>query len=60
MKNEILNVFPEMSTERLNLRQIRQEDAESIYKILSKGVVITMTKEDCCFTNENKWFRYRG
>lgn len=31
MEDEIFSVFPEINTERLNLREIKQEDAESIY-----------------------------
>jgi len=34
------NVFPEISTERLHLREIKQEDAQSIYKLLSNPEVI--------------------
>jgi ribosomal-protein-alanine N-acetyltransferase len=33
-------MFPEISTERLHLRQIKQQDAESIYKLLSDPEVI--------------------
>lgn len=40
MEDEIFSVFPEMNTERLNLREIKQENAESIYKILSKPEVV--------------------
>jgi len=40
MGDEIFNVFPEINTERLNLRQIKQEDAENIYIILSNPEVI--------------------
>lgn len=61
MGDEIFNVFPEISTRRLNLREIKQEDAESIYKILSNREVI---KHDTfeLFTNIKqvedmiKWF----
>lgn len=61
MGDEIFNVFPEINTERLNLREIKQEDVESIYKILSNPEVI---KHDTfeLFTNINqakgliKWF----
>jgi ribosomal-protein-alanine N-acetyltransferase len=38
--DKIFSVFPEIITERLNLREIKQEDAESIYKILSNPEVI--------------------
>jgi len=34
MGDEIFNVVPEINTERLKLREITHEDAESIYKIL--------------------------
>ncbi|WP_017415868.1 GNAT family N-acetyltransferase [Clostridium tunisiense] len=40
MVDEIFSVFPEINTERLNLREIKQEDRESIYKILSDFEVI--------------------
>jgi ribosomal-protein-alanine N-acetyltransferase len=40
MWDEIFSVFPEINTERLNLREITHEDAESIYKILSNPEVI--------------------
>ncbi|SFB10407.1 GNAT family N-acetyltransferase [Clostridium frigidicarnis] len=61
MEDEIFNVFPEISTERLNLREIKKEDAESIYKLLSNPEVI---KHDTfeLFTNIKqaedilKWF----
>lgn len=61
MADDIFNVFPEINTERLNLREIKQEDAESIYKILSNPKVI---KNDTfeLFTNIKqaesliKWF----
>lgn len=61
MGDEIFNVFPKMSTERLNLRNIKLEDAESIYKLLSNPEVI---KHDTfeLFTNIKqaediiKWF----
>lgn len=53
MGNEIFNVFPQISTERLNLREIKQEDAESIYQLLSNPEVI---KHDTfeLFTTINK------
>lgn len=40
MVDEIFSVFPEINTEMLNLREIRQEDSESIYKLLSNLEVI--------------------
>ncbi len=40
MVDEVFSVFPEINTERLNLREIKQEDRESIYKILSDFEVI--------------------
>lgn len=40
MEDKIFCVFPEINTERLNLREIKQEHAESIYKILSKSEVV--------------------
>jgi len=40
MSDEIFSVFPEISTERLNLREIKHEDAKSIYKLLSDPEVI--------------------
>ncbi|MDF2505279.1 MAG: acetyltransferase, ribosomal protein N-acetylase [Clostridium sp.] len=40
MWDETFNIFPEINTGRLNLREIKQEDAESIYKILSNPEVI--------------------
>ena len=40
MIREIFSVFPELSTERLNLRKIKPEDAESIYLLLSDPEVI--------------------
>lgn len=40
MTDELFSVFPEISTERLNLREIKQEDAKSIYKLLSDPEVI--------------------
>jgi [ribosomal protein S5]-alanine N-acetyltransferase len=40
MGDEIFNIFPEINTERLNLREIKQDDAESIYKLLSNPEVI--------------------
>ncbi|WP_055668592.1 GNAT family N-acetyltransferase [Desnuesiella massiliensis] len=61
MGDEIFNVFPEIKTERLNLREIKQEDAESIYKILSNPEVIKYDTFDL-FTNIKqaediiKWF----
>lgn len=61
MVDKIFEVFPELSTERLKLRRITQEDAESIYKLLSDPEVI---KHDTfeLFTNIEqakniiKWF----
>jgi ribosomal-protein-alanine N-acetyltransferase len=59
--DEIFNVFPEINTERLNLREIKQEDAESIYKILSNPEVIKYDTFEL-FTNIKqaegliKWF----
>jgi [ribosomal protein S5]-alanine N-acetyltransferase len=61
MGDEIFNVFPEISTERLNLREIKHEDAEGVYKLLSNPEVI---KHDTfeLFTNIKqaediiKWF----
>lgn len=61
MGDEIFNIFPEINTERLNLREIKLEDAESIYKILSNPEVIKYDTFEL-FTNikqaENliKWF----
>lgn len=61
MEDEIFNVFPEISTERLNLREIKLQDAESIYKILSNPEVIKYDTFDL-FTNIKeaqgliKWF----
>ena len=40
MTSEVFSTFPEISTDRLHLREIKQEDAESIYKILSDPEVI--------------------
>ena len=40
MTGEVFSTFPEISTERLTLREIKQKDAESIYKILSDPEVI--------------------
>lgn len=40
MKKSIFSEFPEIITDRLILREINQEDAESIYKILSDPDVI--------------------
>lgn len=40
MLEEIYSVFPEIDTKRLNLREIRQGDVESIYKLLSDPEVI--------------------
>ena len=40
MGDEMFVVFPEIKTERLNLREINQDDAESIYKLLSNPEVI--------------------
>jgi len=40
MGDNIFNVFPEINTERLKLRKIKQEDTESIYKLLSNPEVI--------------------
>ncbi|MCM1991675.1 GNAT family N-acetyltransferase [Oceanirhabdus seepicola] len=39
MADEIFSVFPEIFTERLVLREIKQEDAESIYKLRSNPEV---------------------
>ncbi|MDD4297702.1 MAG: GNAT family protein [Ruminiclostridium sp.] len=61
MGDEIFTVFPEINTERLNLREIKQEDSESIYKILSNPEVIKFDTFDL-FTNIKqaegliKWF----
>lgn len=40
MVDKAFSMFPEINTERLNLRQIKQEDRESIYEILSNFEVI--------------------
>lgn len=40
MWDEIFSTFPKITTERLNLGEIKQEDAESIYKLLSNPEVI--------------------
>jgi len=40
MVDEIFSVFPEINTKMLKLREIRQEDSESIYKLLSNLEVI--------------------
>ena len=61
MEDETFNKFPEIKTERLNLREIKYEDAASIYKLLSNPEVI---KHDTfkLFTNIKqaedliKWF----
>lgn len=61
MENEMFNTFPVLSTERLYLREIKQEDVESIYKLLSDPEVIKYDSFEL-FTNlaqaENliKWF----
>jgi ribosomal-protein-alanine N-acetyltransferase len=61
MSDEIFNVFPEINTERLILREIKQEDAESIYRILSNPEVIKYDTFEL-FTNIKqaedliKWF----
>lgn len=40
MVDKIFSEFPEINTERLNLRAIKQEDKESIYEILSNFQVV--------------------
>lgn len=40
MIDKIFDVFPELSTERLHLRRITDDDAQSIYKLLSNPEVI--------------------
>lgn len=40
MEGKILEIFPELYTERLHLREIKQVDAKDIYKILSNPEVI--------------------
>lgn len=40
MSSEIFSSFPNIITERLLLREITEQDAESIYKLLSKPEVI--------------------
>lgn len=61
MGDEIFNTFPKIATERLNLGEIKQEDAESIYKLLSNPEVIKYDTFEL-FTNIKqaedmvKWF----
>ena len=61
MGNEIFDLFPEINTERLILREINQGDVESIYKILSNTEVIKHDSFEL-FTNIEqaedmiKWF----
>lgn len=40
MSSEIFSSFPNIITERLLLREITEQDAESIYKLLSNPEVI--------------------
>jgi len=59
--NKIFNVFPEINTKRLDLREIKNDDADSIYKILSNPEVIKHDSFEL-FTNIKqaedliKWF----
>lgn len=61
MTDEVFNVFPEISSERLNLREIKHEDVTSIYKLLSNPEVIKYDTFEL-FTNIKqaediiKWF----
>lgn len=62
MENETFNDFPQIITERLKLREIKTDDAESIYKILSNPDVIKYDTFDL-FTNMKQaydlidWFK---
>jgi len=51
MKNEVFNVFPEIITESLKLREIKQEYSQSIYKLLSNPDVIKYDTFDILLTS---------
>ena len=61
MVDKVFELFPQIYTERLNLREIKPNDAESIYKILSNPEVIKYDTFEL-FTNIKqaedliKWF----
>jgi ribosomal-protein-alanine N-acetyltransferase len=53
MKEGIFDTFPQITTERLILKEIKQEDAASIYKILSNPDVVKYDTFEI-FTNINQ------
>ncbi len=66
MEDEVFSLFPEITTRRINLREIKQKDTDGIYKLLSNAEVIkydtfelitNMKQAEDIIKNFNKGFK---